>query len=144
MAKAGVSFEVRGYEKLGREIIKLEKQIRNPEKAYRESKMIMLQDVDRHFISQSGPQGKWEALKPWTLRKRRGGGAKILQDTGRLKGSITGIYDRWGVVVGTNINYALQHQFGDTSKHIPRREFLYLNESAQQRILDRFIIQLRG
>lgn len=68
-------------------------------------------ETDANFDAQGRP--KWLGLKPATLR-RRGAGAKILQDTGRLAASVATDYGRDYARVGSNAVYAAIHQFGGT------------------------------
>lgn len=141
---AGAIISTEGINELQKGIESIVKQIRNPIKTFAEAKLIMFQDVMGHFRKQAGPDGKWRPLKLATLKRRRkaGRGAKILQDTGRLKQSITAISSVEGAEVGTNIVYAATHQKGRGK--IPQRQFLWLSKSAGNRILDRFIFHLRG
>jgi len=87
--------------------------------------------VDLNFRDATDPEGvAWEALKPETVAQRRNGGNKPLNDTGRLKSSITYNSSSNSVVIGTNVlddngqSYAATHQFGDSARHIPARPFL--------------------
>lgn len=61
------------------------------------------------------PDGRaWAPMSPITaaLRRRKGKGAQLLQDTGRLANSITKTASANAVVVGTNTIYARMLQFG--------------------------------
>lgn len=88
-------------------------------------------EVPRNFARQSSPDGeKWKPLSAQTKKARRGRhrrakavfegtgvktkrfSGKILQDTGRLKASITYEIRGNAVAVGTNVAYAARHQFG--------------------------------
>jgi phage gpG-like protein len=99
----------------------------------------------QHFKREEGPEGKWKGLSDITIYRRRKGkkkrGDKILQDTGTLKNSIAAVSNNRGAEVGTNIIYAKAHQFG--KGRIPQRTFLFLSKEAQNRILDRFILDMR-
>ena len=67
------------------------------------------------FESQADPWGKgWQGLKASTLRKRRkkGAGAQILRDTGRLMNSISHAVGDNEVTIDTEVEYAAIHQFG--------------------------------
>lgn len=68
-------------------------------------------ETESNFAAQGRPA--WLGLKPRTL-KRRGAEAKILQDTGRLAGSIATSYDRTHATIGSNVRYAAIHQLGGT------------------------------
>jgi phage gpG-like protein len=89
-------------------------------------------DVMDHFENTSGRSGKWQPLAPSTIRGRRKGSSKPLQDTGRMRGSIKpqGFKDR--AEVFTNVEYAPFHDKG--TRTIPRREFLWLSSKTKDRI----------
>lgn len=64
------------------------------------------------------------------VRALSGSAAKILQDTGTLRGSITAKADQHSVTVGSNVSYAKTHQLGSKKRHIPARPFLPTPESG--------------
>jgi len=90
----------------------------------------------KSFSLQAEPQHRrpWKPLAPATVAGRRKGkrkqsarfSAKILMDTGRLRGSITTKKSMLPptVWIGTNIIYARTHQFGDPGRNIVARPFL--------------------
>jgi len=75
--------------------------------------MIMLRSIDKNFRAEGRPT-KWKGLSAMTKAFRRKGKAKkggervfkILQDTGRLKGSISARTTKGQVEIGTNLSYA--------------------------------------
>jgi phage virion morphogenesis protein len=73
---------------------------------------VMHDSVEENFRAEGRP--RWTPLAPSTLRKRRksGRGTKILQDTGRLAGSIAFDWGRDFAVVGTNVVYGPIQHFG--------------------------------
>jgi len=90
-------------------------------------------------IGPEGPGGKgaaalgksWAPLSEMTLMMRRegkgkGGGVKILQDTGRLKQSIASIVAGGAVTIGTGVEYGPKHQGGEG--RVPARPFVGINE----------------
>lgn len=89
------------------------------------------------FREERAPDGT-----PWPKLKHRRG--KILQDTGKLRGSITGVgrgagqgFDRrtrLSMEVGTNIDYGKFHQYGTSS--IPKREFLGVSDHLADRMAE--------
>lgn len=83
----------------------------------------------KHFQNEEGEDGPWKPLAPATIAHRRkgGGGAKILQDTGMLRSSILfrGMRDK--AIVFTNKIYGAIHQYG--YKHIPKRAFLWVEDN---------------
>lgn len=81
--------------------------------------------TQRHFQTETGPDGKWQPLSPRTAAKRTGrrrrGSDHILRDTTRLYRSITGESSDTEAAVGTNLIYGAIHQLGGEVK-IPARE----------------------
>ncbi|MEY3760040.1 MAG: hypothetical protein RIR39_1531 [Pseudomonadota bacterium] len=85
---------------------------------------IIASNVDLTFTDAQDPYGNpWADLSPATIAKRRNGSSKPLNDTGRLKASITKNASQFEVTVGTNTIYAPTHQFGATqgqyAHHVP-------------------------
>jgi len=71
----------------------------------------LLEDrVAENFATESGPLGRWPAIKPPKNKARTN--PKILQDTARLKSSITSRHGDNTAEIGTNAVYAAIHQFG--------------------------------
>lgn len=85
-------------------------------------------DASDSFQEQRSPFGlPWEPLKPETLARRRGTGAQILLDTGRLRGSIHSTHGNDFAEVSANAIYAATHQFGRGA--IPARPFMPINDN---------------
>lgn len=99
-----------------------------------------------HFENEEGPKGKWEPLSPVTLARRRQGkgtgGAKILQDTGRLRSSILFRGLRDSAIVFTNVIYGIIHQ--DGYKKIPQRKFLWLPDDFLKSMAEKFAQFIKG
>lgn len=97
-------------------------------------------DVMEHFRKEQGPEGRWKPLAPSTIERRRKGkkarlGTKILQDTGRLRGSILPeVTGPRMAKIGTSLSYAAIHQFGQ--RGIPSRPFMWLSTNAKTRMQD--------
>ena len=98
---------------------------------------VVLGAVEDRFQAQGEPTG-WPGLADSTKAQRRGEGdaARMLQDNGILKGSITaekkaGYYEERSsdeLTIGTNVVYAAIHNFGGQAGRgrmttIPQREF---------------------
>jgi phage gpG-like protein len=84
--------------------------------------ILMLGSIDKNFRAEGRPT-KWVKLSPMTIamRRKEGKGAKILQDTGRGKGSIAyNVTSNQEVQIGTNLDYMKIHQTGGSIK-IPAR-----------------------
>ena len=81
--------------------------------------LVMLRSIDQNFKSGGRPT-KWAPLSEMTKALRRtgggSGGPQILQDTGRLRSSITSKVESNQVRIGTNVEYASLMHFGGTSK----------------------------
>ena len=75
------------------------------------------------FRDEKSPDGiNWAALSPQTIKRRRNNSDKILNDTGRLKGSFAHVATNSHVEITTDTEYAPFHQFG-TSKMVARPFF---------------------
>jgi phage gpG-like protein len=94
----------------------------------------------------------WTPLSPATIKRhpRRAGG-KPLNDTGRLRMSVTGgavkTVSKQRLVYGTTLVYAPLHNFGGNTKfgYVPQREFLYFdkaNERAIKKIFSDYVEEL--
>ena len=106
------------------------------------------------FEREQSPDGKpWADLSEHTKarrRKRKKWPGQILQVQGRLAGSLTSRYDSQSAEAGTNLVYAVTHQFGaeegefgSTSRgqsipfgDIPARAFLGRSDDLDSEILD--------
>ncbi len=126
------------------------------------------------FKNQRGPDGKaWAPLAPSTIegrayratkgyrsrlkKKRRGRhskvfkrhlvGAKALEDSGTLRGSVVTEYDDRSAAVGTTLSYARVHQFGSSRKKIPSRPFIGMSATGLllvRKILERALVKVGG
>lgn len=90
--------------------------------------------IDDHFQEERGPDGPWEPLKERTLKRkqRRNKLLKILREEDDLRRSIIYQIDDGGIVWGTNRVQAASMQFGDESRGIPARPFLYFTDEELQ------------
>lgn len=105
---------------------------------------VVFQDIISHFEQEQGSEGKW---KRWSdaysehMAKIGKGGNRILQDTGRLRGSFVPGNRRVetaGVVWFNNAQtpngfpYASAHNEGGMG--MPMRDFMWLSDSAVEKI----------
>ena len=92
---------------------------------------MLVAEVNDKFENQ-GPG--WHALEPATLARRRkkGRGAQILKDTGRLAASIRGSYGPDFAEAATDVSYAVYHVSSAPRAVIPLRDFFDL----EQRVFD--------
>ncbi|MCW8830735.1 MAG: phage virion morphogenesis protein [Gammaproteobacteria bacterium] len=123
-------FKVIGMEKFNKFITDNIRLLKFPSRFFARSGVIGLADVMRHFRSTQSDTGKWKAVN-------RGG--QPLQKTGRLKNSISFVYDNKGAVVGTNVVYAATHNYGDKRRNIEQRKFLWLSKNAEEKIEKAYI-----
>jgi phage gpG-like protein len=91
-------------------------------------------EIDRTFKREGRRGEQWKPLDPKTIKRRRKGSSRILQDTGTLRGSFSQATAQRSVRVGTNVFYAEYHEEGTTSKlgnpHIPKRQMIPTEETA--------------
>ena len=118
-----INFQVMNDEK----VVALLKRTREKAKDLRiplkQSGILMLSSIDKNFRAEGRPK-KWAPLSPMTIamRRKKGRGAKILQDTGRGKSSIVyKVVSNQKVQIGTNLDYMRIHQEGGSIK-MPARD----------------------
>lgn len=70
----------------------------------------MLRVQHDRFSRETGPEGKWKALSPVTLKTKKH--HKILTESGDLRGSINYRAAARRFAIGTNKIYGAIHQFG--------------------------------
>lgn len=108
----------------------LEHRFQNLQPVFEEIGEALKSHIGLCFREEKSPDGiNWAALDPKTIKQRRNGSSKILNDTGRLKDSFSHVATNTFVEVTTDTMYAPFHQFG-TSK-MPARPF-FPNEILPQ------------
>ena len=91
---------------------------------------------------ESAGRGRWPALEASTIARRRkkGRGAQILKDTGRLAASIRGDAGSDWAMAATDVGYAVYHVSHEPRRVIPLRNFFDVPETviedAAQTLLD--------
>ena|SRR3990167_8042860 len=100
----------------------------------------------KHFQDQRGPNGPWAPWAASTVARREAGrgGNKILMDTGLLRASMLWQGHETDARIYTETVYAATHQYGDSTRHIPARPFLWIDEPTKEKIKDDFIPWLLG
>lgn len=102
-------------------------------------------DVIDHFDRESGPEGKWPALKPsYAKWKKRKGYTKKLVLSGHLRQNFLPANTRYdgqeAVAFFNPVEYADQH---DEGKNLPQRQFMWLSGKAmnnlERGLLDRMM-----
>lgn len=108
-----------------RRLEKLEQKIKDPSAANRQVSIWLLRWVNENFRTQGRRVGGWQPFKLGGRKLRDGTidtGAKLLQDTGRLRSSITPFWSKSNAGVGSRLPYAEVHELG--LGHVPRRRIL--------------------
>jgi len=87
---------------------------------------LMDSSVEQNFVEEGRPV-KWKALSNRRIGEKEKAGkldAGILTFSGQLRGSIASNIQGNNVFVGTNKEYAKDHQEGNAKERIPKRPFL--------------------
>lgn len=90
-----------------------------------------LSQTKQRFVKQIDPAGN-----PWkpTQRQKKNPSAKILRKTGNLFNSLTKKIIGQSAFIGTNVSYGLFHQTGDSSRGLPKRQFVGTNAKTFKNI----------
>ena len=123
MSGAGASLELRGVERLNK-VLELLGGVDPQQILSVLGNIVEKQTVDRLIDGKESPDG--EAWPEWSPRyaRSRHSNQNLLQSSGDLIDSIQSIVGVNGAEIGSNIEYAASHQFGDANRGIPQREFL--------------------
>ena len=82
----------------------------------------------RLIDGKENPDGEaWPEWSPWYAETRHDN-QDLLQSSGNLIDSLQSILGINQAEVGTNLDYASSHQYGNAVKGIPRREFLGVSD----------------
>ncbi|MBT9485835.1 MAG: phage virion morphogenesis protein [Myxococcales bacterium] len=92
----------------------------------------------KRFNRQTGPDGRrWKAL----AQPRARGGSKVLVDAGALRKSLASSVSGDELTVGSPLEYAATHQYGDSGtdklgrkRNIPARPFIGIDEDDEREI----------
>jgi phage virion morphogenesis protein len=96
----------------------------------------LFKSVQKNFDEQSADGKAWAPLAPATLyqklhrRRRRSASPMILQDTGRLKGSVHMAVGNDYASASTNMPYAPHQNFGTKNGRIPARAFMLIRKES--------------
>lgn len=115
------------------------------------------QDIIDHFRQEQGSEGSWAKRKPSTQRsyarmgkydRRYSPSNRLLQLTGKLRGSLLptkgGIkrQGRYGALMFSSSPVGIFHQKG--TRKMVKRDFMWLNDPAQQRMVDLILSRVVG
>lgn len=126
------------------------KRSRSSRPAYSQIATRMEAATVRRFNTTSAPNGKsWKPLAESTIRQRREGSAKPLNDTGTLRSSIQSLGMRRRAIAFSSLNYARIHNKGGKAGKgrkvtIPQRQFLGLSAKEikrYNRLLQTYIVK---
>lgn len=104
--------------------------------------------VIQNFSKEENKDGvKWEKWKDPKTKARisrrptKRGGTKLLQDTGRLRGSIRWAASNIEARVFTKVKYAKYHNYGDGSM---KRQFMYVDDKTRLKYLKTLLEYIEG
>lgn len=118
-----ISYEIKNDEKVKALLKKAGEKAKDLKIPLKQCGILMLGSIDKNFRAEGRPN-RWAPLSPMTIamRRKKGRGAKILQDTGHGKGSIVyKVVSNQKVQIGTDLDYMRIHQEGGSIK-IPARD----------------------
>jgi phage virion morphogenesis protein len=117
-----ISYEIKNDDKVKALLKKAGNKAKDLRVPLKRCGILMLSSIDKNFRAEGRPK-RWAPLSPTTIamRRKKGRGARILQDTGMGKGSITyEVVSNQKVQIGTRRDYMRIHQTGGNIK-IPAR-----------------------
>ena len=132
------SFKIENNEKVKALLKKAGSKAKNLRVPLKRAGILMVGSIDKNFRAEGRPD-KWTPLSDMTLsmRRKNGRGAKILQDTGRGKGSMAyKVISNKQVEIGTDVGYMATHQTG--KGRIPQRKFLLFQDEDNKNIVKIF------
>ena len=111
--------------RLNRRLERFAKEIRDATQPNREASIAMYGATIRNFDKQGADFGRWEPLKPATIReKERIGKERMLVRTGHLRQGFVPSYTADNARVRNEVEYAAAHQYGVPENNLPARNML--------------------
>lgn len=101
----------------------------------------LMRDQKRHRQQQTGPDGQWRPLSPFTIernkaRARAKGKRRSRKVLGKLPTAFKVFVDSKSLRLESRVSWSLAHQEGTTSAgrapEIPKREFFWLSTEAMR------------
>jgi len=132
-----LKIQLKGIDKVNKRFMRVRANLRNAKPVMDTIGAIGFKHIDDHFRKEEGPRGKWQSLKKSTIRQRRkrGGGAKILQDSGRMRGATNFKGKKRHVLLFNKVKYAHYHHDG---KGVPKRRFMWIDNKTRRRMAKRY------
>ncbi len=89
--------------------------------------------IQKNFQSQGGTVGGWQKLEASTIahRRKKGRGAKILQDVGWLKNNWKHFANDRMAVIEAGVPYGIFHDSDKPRRKLPQRKILPRDENVQ-------------
>ena len=135
-------FTIEGVPELSRVLALTHKKVSNFREPLQKSSRLILDDVERNFVTEGGLVGGWKPLTPGTvagrIRAGFGGSHPILQRTGSLRKSFYSLTDSKKAVITSRSPYFGFHQSKAPRTRLPRRTMLLLTERTRQNIVEVF------
>jgi len=140
-------FTIEGVPELSRILEVTHKKVSDFRVPLWKSSRLILNDVERQFVTEGGLSGGWTPLTASTvagrLRAGYGGAHPILQKTGSLRKSFYAYVDSKKTVISSKSPYFAFHQSRAPRTRLPRRAMLLLVERTRQNIIEEFHKHLR-
>jgi len=135
-------FTIEGVPELSRILALTHTKVSNFKKPLWNSAKLILQDVERNFMTEGGLVGGWAPLSESTIKQRErlgfGGAHPILQRTGALRRSFYSYVDSKMAMITSKSPYFVYHQSRMPRKRLPRRAMLVLIERTRQNRVEEF------
>lgn len=118
-----------GFDAMKGSLAKKQKKLKERQRLNAQAVVIVDRWIQKNFQSEGGPQGGWEPLKTSTIKGRKRGGDRILQDTGILKSRWKHLYTPekaavMSAAVMSGVDYGVYHDSDKPRKKLPHRKIL--------------------
>jgi len=113
-----------GFDAMKGSLAKKQKKLKERQRLNAQAVVIVDRWIQKNFQSEGGPQGGWEPLKTSTIKGRKRGGDRILQDTGILKSRWKHLYTPEKAAVMSGVDYGVYHDSDKPRKKLPHRKIL--------------------
>ena len=139
-----LKWRIEGVSELSRILYETQRKVSDFKEPLFKSSRLILQDVERNFVTEGGLVGGWQSLAEATVKGRLragfGGEHPILQRTGTLRRSFKGYVDsRKAIITSIGVDYYKFHQSIKPRKtKLPRRAMLVLTQHTKENIIQNF------
>ena len=136
--------EFKGLKQTIQRFLGIGQKMNNPKIAVEKIAILGWKNVLNHFDTEqdsegaSWPRWKYKGARVATRPTKRGG-SKLLQDTGRLRGSVYYKTSGKSAIVFIKLKYAATHNYGDSARNIDKRQFMYLDQATKDQIKDTYV-----